>query len=81
VSRAPGKDLIFREWQLANRVAHAREQALARDCLSALEANGTVEWPALSEQDEVKRLRGVADDLFAAAMAQIADRAAGTMKS
>lgn len=68
-----GKDLLFREWQSANRKAHGKEQALARACLDALERNA--EWPSTEFRVEVQSLRALADDLFQVAMAQIEARA------
>ena len=70
---APGKDLVFREWQVANRQAHGKEQALAQACLRAIK--DACEWPTEAMRDEVKRLRYLADDLFQVAMAQIDQRA------
>lgn len=71
-SHSPGRDLLWKEWQLANRIAHRCEQAVAKQCLASVEGPvGT----ALLDVLEAARLREVADDLFAVAMAQTSARA------
>lgn len=74
-SHSPGRDLIWREWQLANRIAHRCEQAVAKQCLASVEGPVGTELPALLDVLEAARLREVADDLFAVAMAQTTARA------
>lgn len=69
----PGKDLLFREWQAANRRAHAKEQLIAHACMGALEGN--LPWPSDQERAEAKALRELADDLFKVAMEEIEARA------
>ena len=69
----PGKDLLFKEWQAANRRAHSLEQAVTRACLDALEGHG--EWPSAEERLEAEKARGIANDLFQVAMKQIDERA------
>ncbi len=68
-----GKDLVFREWQAASRKAHLLEQAVSRSCLSALEGDG--DWPTSELRTAARSSRGLADDLFRTAMAQIEDHA------
>jgi hypothetical protein len=69
----PGKDLLFREWQAANRKAHAKEQGIAHACMGALE--GQLPWPSEQERAEALALRQLADDLFKVAMEEIEVRA------
>lgn len=73
----PGRDLLFQEWILANRIAHIAEKAVARACLAFVEGVPGSGWPPLEEFADVNRLRATADDLFAAAMAQTIKRAGG----
>ncbi len=75
-SNVPGKNLLFREWQAANRKAHLLEQELARACLDSLERNAG--WPSDESRAEAQKVRALADDLFKVAMAQIDDRARST---
>lgn len=70
----PGRDLLFREWQEANRKAHRMEQELAKASLLALEGKG--DWPSAASRDEVRKIRELANDLFRESMHQIEVRAA-----
>lgn len=68
----PNRNLI-NEWRLADRAAHALEQQISRAALAALAGHG--EAPAPDDMAKARRLRALADDLFAVAMAALQARA------
>ena len=68
----PNRNLI-NEWRLADRAAHALEQRVSRASLTALAGRGNA--PSSEDLDRVRRLRELADDLFALAMAGLQERA------
>jgi hypothetical protein len=64
---------LFNEWRVADRQAHAMEQALTRASLEALEGRG--EPPSAQERAQAHKLRRAADDLFQLAMEEMRARA------
>lgn len=60
---------LFKEWRVADRQAHALEQALSRASLAALQGHG--EPPAREERERAQTLRHTADDLFQLAMREL----------
>ena len=59
----------FQRWRVANREAAVAADAIFEKLVLAVEAGG--EPPSKAEADEVSRLRHVADEEFAAAMAEL----------
>jgi hypothetical protein len=68
----PNRNLL-NEWRLADRAAHALERAISRASLAALSGQG--DGPSLEDREKARRLRAIADDLFALAMAALQERA------
>lgn len=65
---------LFKEWRVADRQAHALEQALSRASLDALAGHG--EPPSSQQREQAQKLRHTADDLFQLAMREMETRAA-----
>jgi hypothetical protein len=64
---------IFAEWRLANKLASQAEAIVLAGLIRMLNKEGPE--PTDDEVANAKRLRGVANDLFAVAMKEMADRA------
>jgi hypothetical protein len=64
---------IFGEWRLANKLASQAEAIVLEGLLRMLNKEGPE--PTEEEVANAKRLRAVANDLFAVGMKEMADRA------
>jgi hypothetical protein len=64
---------LFQEWRAADRAAHALEKSLLNESMRAIEHLESV--PAAQAHDRAHKLRGIANDLFALAMAEMKARA------
>jgi hypothetical protein len=65
---------LFQDWRIANQKATLAAKATLVKSILALDGKG--EPPAQAEMDEVRTLRGVADDLFELTIARMADAVA-----
>jgi hypothetical protein len=63
---------IFQEWRVADRAAHAAEQRVMREAMASLD--GRAAAPTVEVKEAAHRLRAVANDLFAVAMAELKRR-------
>lgn len=63
---------FFQEWRVADRAASAAERALMAASIAAIEAHE--QPPSLEEIAHAKRLRAIANDLFAVSMAEFTER-------
>jgi hypothetical protein len=68
------EELLFSRWRTADRQARLLEQAIATAWLAALD--GRADTPSPEQIADVRRMRGVANELFNAAMAEMTSRAA-----
>ena len=64
---------FFQEWRIADRAASVAERAIMAASINAIE--GGQQAPTQAEIDHAKRLRGIANDLFAVSMAEFEERA------
>ena len=65
---------FFQEWRVADRAASAAERLVVAASLAAISEKGVP--PSPPEIAYAKRLRAIANDLFAVSMAEFAARAA-----
>jgi hypothetical protein len=65
---------FFDEWRAADKLAAAAEKAVLTASLKAIDGDGPL--PGGAEVSNAKRLRGIANDLFGAAMEEMTARAA-----
>jgi hypothetical protein len=62
---------LFQKWRIANQAAMLAAKATFVKAVLALDGKG--EPPSQTETDEVRTLRGLADDLFELAMARMGE--------
>jgi hypothetical protein len=64
---------FFDEWRMANWAASAAERSVLTASLEAIESGTPM--PAKEDVEQAKALRGIATDLFAVAMQEMAAKA------
>lgn len=67
------EELLFSEWEIADRQVRLLEHAIAMACVAALD--GSAEAPSAEQIAAVRRMRAVANDLFHVAVAEMKERA------
>ena len=65
---------LFQNWRIANQAATVAAKATLVKAFLSLDGEG--EPPSQAETDEVRHLRGVADDLFELTIARVGDAVA-----
>ena len=63
---------IFQEWRVADRVAQEAERRAMREAMDGYDEAGRE--PTSQTRDDAHRLRSIANDLFAVAMAELKRR-------